>query len=347
MDRPASKILKIATTLTTEFQDPRFAAIAASIDVPARLDSKKQQEFNLRDELRLFWGVLTAAFRYPALLLFSSRGYFKPELMATVLTNIIPKRFRPNIFFYGEMYQPNSGIRMVAEKIAMWLANRVVDCFIVYSQQDKISFSHTWGIDLDKIRVSPYYTMHTEGEAAPRKTGGGKHIFSGGKSFRNLEPVIEAARRRPELDFVLATDKLNGRSDLPKNIKAGLVSYEEYNHLINSSAAIVIPLQTGLKRSTGMLTYLEAMWAKNPIIITNALGVSEYVQDRKTGLIVDGTCDGYLTAIDWILDPENSGKIREMCENAHDVVIKKFSFENHISHMLDILDEFYIEGLIH
>jgi len=328
-----------ATTFVAEFKDPRFAARAHPIPVPPRLNALKRSQFFLLDEARLFVRVLRAAWRYPALLLFSSRGNLKPELLAAVALSFWPQSRRPKIVFYGEMFQPDEGLRLRLEKWLMGRLGRVVERFMVYSQQDLGSFAAMWNIPPDKIRVSHYFTFHTLEEAPPEAAQRGRHIFAGGKSFRDFDPVVEAARRMPDLDFVLATPNLAGRTDLPPNVKAGPVSLEDYNRLITTAAVVLIPLQVGLNRSTGMLTYLEAMWAKNPILVTDAMGVREYVRDKETGLVVDGTPQGYVQAIRWALDSANATQVRAMCEQAHRDVAGRFNFYNHVTRLLEVWDE--------
>ena len=336
--------IDFATTFTAEFKDPRFAARAHKIPVSARLDSLKTKKFNLLDELSLIVNVLWAAIRYPRLLLFSSRGFLKPELLATMMISFMPEAIRPEIIFYGEMFQPDQGLRLTIEKWIIKRVDRAVGRFIVYSQQDLKSFAGLWGIDKDKIRVSHYFTFHPPGEMPPEASQRSQHVFAGGKSFRDFEPVVEAARMLPEHHFFLATPSLEGRTDLPPNVSAGAVSLGEYNQLIQTAAVVLIPLQVGLERSTGMLTYLEAMWAKNPTIVTNALGVTEYVQDGVTGLVIDGTPQGYVDAIWWVLDPDNATKVQDMCEAAHKVVAEKYNFTNHVTRMLEIWDELLVGG---
>lgn len=65
----------------------------------------------------------------------------------------------------------------------------------------------------------------------------------------------------------------------------------------------------------------------------------EYVADGKTGIIVDGSPESYVRAIQWVLDPANNGRIHQMCTLAHNTVREQFTIENHVTKLLAIMDE--------
>lgn len=319
--------------------DPYFAARAQFIPVPERLNIVPRGKFRLADEARLFFRVLRAARRERVLLLFSSRGYLKPELLATAVIGLWPKRWRPIIVFYGEMYEPDTGPRRVIEPLMMKLANRAVFRFAVHSQAEIPVFARLWGIPAEKVRACSFYNKNARpGVTVPDKPRG-RHIFAGGTSFRDYEPLLEAARQLPGHEFVIATNRLDNHNNIPPNVRAGLVTPAEFDHLIDTAAAVVVPLRTDVHRITGMLTYLQAMWAKKPTIVSDTLGVREYVEDGKTGIIVSGSPESYVEAVHWVFDPANDGRIRQMCEQAHNTVREQFTIESHVKQLLSIMDE--------
>ncbi|MBU1660933.1 MAG: glycosyltransferase [Chloroflexi bacterium] len=330
---------EFATTVYGGFRDPRFAARAVDIPVPRLLEKLPRGRFRFWDEWTLLLRVLKAAWKENAILLFSSRGYYKPELIATILIGFWPRHFRPAVVFYGEMYQPNLGLCNFFERLAMKLVDRAVTLYVVYSEDDRDSFARTWGVHPDRIRVCLYYTFHTREEGTPPERKRGRHIFAGGNSFRDYTPLLEAARRMPENEFVLCTTRLPLNGNYPPNVRVGPVPLEEYQRLINTAAVVVLPLKNGLKRSTGMLTYLESMWSKKLSIVTDALGVCEYVRHEETGILVDGTSEGYVKAIQWALDPINQPHIHKIVNRAYAAVVEQFTLENHVTRLLEIMDE--------
>lgn len=117
------------------------------------------------------------------------------------------------------------------------------------------------------------------------------------------------------------------------------VRYREFMALMRSATVVVSPVRLGMRRTAGLLTFLNAMWLKKPTIATNALGVKDYIQDGETGLIVDGTPGSYVKALRWVLDPANRDQVTCLCAKAHQVVSEQFTFENHVFSLLTVLDE--------
>jgi len=326
-----------ATTFCRGAEVPAFAAMARQISVPPQLDRLPLGRFRPRDEIRLFTNVLRAARREQMLLLFSSRGRLKPELLATILIGFWPRRWRPAIVLYGEMFQPNTGLRHRIERLIMRLADRAIERYVVYSRAECEFFPRAWNLSPDKIR---YCYQLREGEfdtlpSVPQQS----HVFAGGDSFRDYETVLAAARQLPEVRFVLCTTRLAGRDDLPANVEAGPVPFTRFVELMLSAAVVLVPLQQGLHRITGTMTYLESMWLKKLTIVPDALAVREYVEDGVTGCVVDGSTEDYMHAIRWAMTPENASQVARICEQAHETVSQRFTLERHAKGLLDIMAE--------
>lgn len=328
---------EFATTVGACYDDLRYAARARLIEVPKHLHMLPPDRFYLRDELKLLARILRAALQRKTLLLFSSTGHLKVELLASVLLGFWPRRFRPLVVFYGEMFEPNSGWRGRGERLMLKLADRAITCYVVYSSAELEVFPRLWNIDAGKMRLCPFFRAE---ESAPREAHArGRHIFAGGNSFRDYGPLVEAARQLPDYEFVICTNRLGTLGELPPNVRAGLVPHEEYVELIDSAAAVVVPVQVGLHRTAGLLTILESMWHKRPTIVSDAFGVREYVRDGETGLVVDGSPQSYGAAIRWMLEPTHAPLVARMGEQAHRAVAEQFSLDAHVSRLLAIMDE--------
>ncbi|MCB0208061.1 MAG: glycosyltransferase family 4 protein [Anaerolineae bacterium] len=335
MESQIQYLKKFATTVRLH-TNPNYAAHARVLAVPDMLPNSK---YRSSDELRLFGEVFKAAFGEKTLLLNACRGRFKPELCVTVLIGLWPKRFRPKVVMYGDMFQQTSGLRGKIERMIMKLADRSIMRYVVITAAERDVFPKIWGIDKTKMRVCPYFLEQKRHSNGAMTLPTGQHIFAGGNSFRNFEPLIEAARQLPQYEFVLCTSALNDRTDLPPNIKAGLVPHDQYVKLISTAAAVVVPLKTGMHRIAGLQTCFDAMWAKKPTIVTEALGVREYIDDHKTGMIVDGSPESYAEAIRWVLDPNHRKEVEQMCEQAHTILRDQYTLDNHIDQLLAVMDE--------
>jgi len=251
-----------------------------------------------------------------------------------------PKKVRPKIVLYGEMFEPNSGFRHVVERLIMKLVDRVVDRYILFSTAELEVFPAMWGAPKEKIRVCHqfYFPPSQSDEKQPGKSIG-SHVFAGGNSFRDYEAFIKAAGQMPEHKFAVCTTRIAEDEELPPNVKVSWPPLQEYLDLIDTAAAVVIPIKMGLKRTAGLLTCFESMWLKKPIIVPKALGIEDYIQDKVTGLLVDGTPESYVEAINWVLDPGNEKAVKEMGRLAHKSISEHYTLSKYNNCVLSVMDE--------
>jgi glycosyltransferase involved in cell wall biosynthesis len=340
MNQEASPTKKsFATTLDYYREHPRLAAAAHIIAVPPALE--RSSNFILRDEVRFLLRILRTALQYDTLLLYSSRGRLVPELLATVLFGFLPRRFRPQVVFHGEMYEPNPGLRHLVERMLMRLADRAVVRYILYSPAEVEPFANLWGIDKSKVRVAylPFFGKLKADAPALFPPINEPYIFAGGNSFRDYPALIKAAHLMPDIQFIICTSDLASCTNLPPNVRAGQVSCAEYSKLMREATAVVIPLQCQVRRITGALTYLQAMWLKKPIIVSDALSVRDYIDDGVTGWIVDGSPESYVEAIRWVMDPAHWEEVARVCDQAHQAVDSQFSLDRYVTQLLEVMSE--------
>lgn len=262
--------------------------------------------------------ILRSARHERVLLLNSSSGTIYPDVLACMILGFLPRRYRSALMLVGEMWEPNTGLRGLLERLAIRLVDRAVDRYVVYSQDDRQAFCALWRIDLDKVGIALcYYHLSAQELEAPPPPNG-THIFAGGDSGRDYAPLVEAARRFPDTRFVLAT-AWRSPKPLPPNVdivlaKRTSTSHAEFVRLLRTARATVVPLQQGMKRSVGQQTYLNSMYLGKPTVVARGLGVSDHVEDREHALVVDGTASGYVGALRWLLDPQNQEKVAAMAE---------------------------------
>lgn len=290
------------------------------------------------DEVRRVLRILRASQREKVLLLNSSTGKYQPDTMALAILSLLPRSRRPKIALLGDMWQPNGGFRHLIDRIIVRLADRAVDRYFVHSSEEVNHFPSYWGLDKTKVRLCLYfYSLKDSDLAVPPPTG--DYIFAGGNSHRDYEPLIEAARRMPEHRFVFATFRLDGRSDLPPNVTAGQVTHLEFVNLMRGSLAVVTPIHKGLRRSAGQQTYLNAMMFRKPSIVNQTNGVRDHITNGVNGMIVDGSPQGYVNALKWVLNPQNSHGVSEMCEAAYRLASERFSLDRHLENAVLLMRE--------
>ncbi len=322
---------------------------SAAFSQRAKWLMKRPSPGKLSSAIQIFTGVLGAARHEKSLLLASSWGREHPELLATAVIGLWPRQLRPKIYLLGCMWEPNPGIRSWIEKFILKLADRSITRYIVQSTDELTVFPRQWGVPAEKVRFCPFFYTIKEHElpqdqqsipaSISRQDFQNGYVFAGGNSMRDYESLVIAARLLPNLTFVFATSLLDGHADLSPNIIHRQVSHLEFMRLMYYSTATVVPLKAGLHRAAGQQTYLNAMYLGKPTIITDSLAVRDHVRDWETAIIVDGTPESYVHALEWIFNPVNCAAVERLSQAGRKDVTERFSFERHVDRVLEIIRE--------
>lgn len=292
----------------------------------------------LLEEFFYAWRLLRGCLGSSTVLLQSQTSRSQPDLLVAALLSLLPVRVRPVVVLMGAMWQQDAGWRGSLQRLLVRRADKVVTLYAVQSTEELELFPRVWAVSREKVRLSLYYaTTHSAEPGPPLEQC--VHVVSGGDSHRDYDTLLEVARRLPERRFVLATRLLDGRADLPANVAAGAVDPVDYDELLRTSAAVVIPLRAGLTRAAGQQTYLNAMLFERPTVVADSPGVRDHIRHGVTGLVVDGSADGYLEALRAVLDAERLDQTRTMCRRAAADVRERFSFPAHAQRLMQLVDE--------
>lgn len=322
---------RFATTYGTGFAAPKFARRCERIDLPAELDAG----FHPLRELAILRRLVGAAWRGRGLLLCSSRGFLRIELLAIVLAGLLAGRRRPAMVLYGEMYEPDAGLRGWLQRLVMRTVDRYASGYIVYSLDDRASFAVTWGVDPTKVYACGYYHRP---KLRPERVERGDYLFAGGNSFRDYGPLVAAARHVPGLLLLIAASAVGEVGPLPANVRVWWPGLAEWMSTMAGAAAVIVPIAPGLRRSAGLLAIFEAMALGKVVIAPATLGVAEYIEDGVSGLLVDGTPEGYLGAIRWVVDPDNATLVEQMGRRAAQALEERYTLASHTDRLLVVME---------
>ncbi len=210
---------------------------------------------------------------------------------------------------------------------------RVTYC--VLSSDEARLFPTTWGVPPSRVVCTPfYYTATDEDLAVPSSEGG--HVFSGGDSVRNYGPLVEVARQI-DAPVILATSAVSAeqRRALPPNVRAGWLRREEYVERMRTASVVVVALRQTRDRSAGQQSYLNAMAMGKLVVVPDVLGVREYVDDGRTGIVVPpGDAAALLRAVRWGLDPAHRAEARAIAERAREMASARFRPDCYVDHVL-------------
>ena len=229
------------------------------------------------------------------------------------------------------------------DRLATRAGARAIDrgdvTYCVLSMEERDTFSRSWGIDRSRVVFTPYCYSLSEQELSVPVTDGG-FVFAGGDSHRDYPTLVEAARGLGAPVRIAARRNLihNGVG-LPENVAAGRTSHRQFVELMASARAVVVPLQARDDRSAGQATYLGAMAFGKPVIVTDVIGVRDYVEPNETAVVVPPGDPGAMrAALDWVLADENRDAVRQLGARARRAVLGRFGPEAYVEALLAAVD---------
>ena len=230
-----------------------------------------------------------------------------------------------------------SALRHHARRTASHLIDSPRTYFCVLSHEDRDAAARQWGLNIDRIFVTPYcYTLTQEAIAGPVTSDGG--VFAGGNSMRDYAPLLTAARGL-NLPVTLATRRVSPK-EVSDNVRAGTVTHQEFIAQLRSAGVVVVPLEARSDRSAGQQTYLNAMALGKLVIVTDTLGVREYVDDGRTGILVPaGDADAMGRALRWVLEPANADPVDRIRLEGREVALRRFGPDAYARALLAVVDE--------
>jgi glycosyltransferase involved in cell wall biosynthesis len=280
--------------------------------------------------------LLRAASRGRPLILYSAWGGWKPDLVVAALLGLLPRHRRPPVVMVGEVWSPTPGWRQRVERLVVRWADRGIDRYLTTGPSE-IPLLTAWGVDQHKISSCHVPFSPERHRLTDSRLPRGNFVFAGGDSLRDYPALLEVARARPELRFVIATTVLDPAA-VPPNVEVHPVRINEYAPLMREAGVVVVPVVPGHRRGAGALTFLMGMWMRKPVVITSSDYSRDYLVHDVTGLLVEGRPADYATAIDWTLDPANGPAIARLGDAAHDHVDTQCTFAGYVADILAELD---------
>lgn len=316
---------RLLTTLPHEF----------SALTPSRLTWWRENAdvVNRRDYSKFGYvpAVVRAAKRYEAVLLDGSIG--ARELYSDLVIAAAIRRRTGRIVISDATWKRGR----LLDRTVMAAGLRAVDSprtvYCVLSSAELETFPRTWRIDPSRVVFTPFCFTLTDAElGAPTSEDGS--VFAGGDSMRDYGPLLETATALPApVTIASATFQPRGT---PPNVSVRRVTPAEFTRLTRSASVVVVPLRSA-ERSAGQQTYLGAMAIGKLVVVTDAPGVRDYVEDRITGLVVPpGDGRALAEAVRWALDPGNAAEAGAIRTRAREAARTRFSPDAYFRRVLEV-----------
>lgn len=213
--------------------------------------------------------------------------------------------------------------------------------FCVLSESERAPFAATWGIDAARVAVT-HFSSSLSPEELTAPTERGDFVFAGGDPLRDHQVLVDAAEGLgAEVHMATRRWKPTAPERVPRNVHVGPVPHEEFVRLLRGCGAVAVPLAASRIRSSGQQTFLNAMAYRKPVIITDALGVSDYLTDGEHARIVPvGDARAMHEALAWVLDPANRGEVDAMVDRAFELVSRWYLPGHYEGRLMAVVDHY-------
>jgi glycosyl transferase family 1 len=295
----------------------------------------------------LAWDVVKAGRRSEALIVNGSGRLRSPQFVAASASARLPGGPAAIVVAEASWEHGVSGLRRFGSLVsragdaAARAAIRALDSprmtYCVLSREELELVPRLWGLDPGRVRCTPYhFALWGLDPGEPRRETE-PFLFSGGTPLRDYGTLIEAAAELPvPLRIATAADL----GPLPPNVTAGLLPHDEYLRQMRDAACVVVPLAPTETRSAGHQTYLNAMALGRPLVVTDAMGVRDYVEDGRTGLVVPPRDPAAMrAALERVIDGAGQPWLDDMTEAAYATAQEHFAPATYWSRLRSLAGE--------
>jgi glycosyltransferase involved in cell wall biosynthesis len=167
----------------------------------------------------------------------------------------------------------------------MRYAFMTVKQFTVHSSMERDLYSDYFSIPKERIRLR-LWSIGVPDVSPDFPLQAGRYVSAIGGNGRDYRTLIEAARRVPEIPFVLVVRPGNLIGlDIPANVKPIVnMPFEQAMNIMLYSACMVLPL-SGSTVPCGHVTLVCAMHLGKPVVATDSKGIRDYVFPGYNGAL--------------------------------------------------------------
>jgi len=181
--------------------------------------------------------------------------------------------------------------------------------YAVLSRDEARTFPQIWGAAAERVHFVPFpHTLY--GSIADSPVSEGRYVFAGGNSMRDYD-LLEQAVAGTDIAVHIAARWTGAGTP---NLTIRTLSHAEFFLDLAGCSLCVVPLLPSV-RSAGQQTYLNAMALGKLVIVTDAAGVGDYIEDGVTGVISPRDPDALRAAIEHALDPANRDHYARIARN--------------------------------
>ena len=162
---------------------------------------------------------------------------------------------------------------------------RRVDRFVVHARSEIKDYAEWLGLDENNFRFVPLQRADFDNvEHSPIEK---PYIVSMGSANRDYETLVEAARGTGIKTVIISKKAIvDGIPEHPDLLKLANLTAEECRNILGGAEMNIVPISS-TRTAAGQVTFITSMSMGIPTIATRCVGSVDYIQDWKTGVLVD------------------------------------------------------------
>jgi glycosyltransferase involved in cell wall biosynthesis len=192
----------------------------------------------------------------------------------------------PHLAFSFNYPKLPTGLRLKLVRLAF----QKVDRFLVYSTIERHVYSSAFSIPIEKFDFIHWGVNPPQPEPADRPVIEGEYICAIGENSRDYKTLFEAMRALPHIKLVAVVKPHNiAGLTLPPNVEIQTaIPLGKAMNILAFSRFMVLPL-AGSEVPCGHVTLVSAMYLGKAFVISNSLGVADYVLPGENAI----TCEAF------------------------------------------------------
>ncbi len=203
-----------------------------------------------------------------------------PQLAAaTGLLKLVGRSDRPLVAWLFNTEGLNGPIRRNTARIPL----SAVDRFVVHSTREIEGYSKLLDLPIDRFEFVPLQygakveTEKPQGQDEP-------YVFATGSAYRDYRTLFEAVAMTGHRTLILASDRILSGLTVPPNVEIlDQLPRPEIRRLVRHARVNVVPL-TDEALTAGLVTIVETLRHGRALVITDRLGIEDYVFEGKNAL---------------------------------------------------------------
>jgi glycosyltransferase involved in cell wall biosynthesis len=165
-------------------------------------------------------------------------------------------------------------------------ADARMDRIIVHSRHQFDYATDELGIPPQRLTLMPYQVDTGFWTPAPVPVGDEPLLVSAGLEYRDYATLFSAVAGLPVRVVIGAASPWSRHKadelTPPPNVEVASFDYLALRDLYRRAALVVVPL-TDIDNQAGVTTILEAMAVGKPVVVSQSLGQTDVVEDRRSG----------------------------------------------------------------